>query len=498
MTSLLTRCRTANPSALCFAASATTLGHALQISNGTFNEGALTWVCVAFVLCGLGTLSHAGMVRWTSHGALAANALLISGVMWNLAQALAAKPGVYLESDANLLLFAGGLVLEGGLILVGVSRWKAARRLWFPLVLVTHLLLGTWLIQASPNPAIDVVVVHKAAMDALLSGSDPYRISFPNIYGDNWRAYYNPAVVFGDQIGFGYPYPPLSLLLAMPGYVLFGDYRYSELAFLIGAAVLIGYCRKHMTAQLAATMLLTTPRGFFVLEQGWTEPIAVCLVALTTFLLTRGPVRASWAAGLMLATKQYLPFTGLAVLRSLLLDRRRWKLALLVLVCVGAASTLPFALWHQNSFMRSVVWLQTQEPFREDALSLLVWADRHGYGRGSFLWAVGAATAIAFVSLATTRNSPSGFATCTAMTMFAMFVFGSKAFCNYYYFVIGAICCAIAAVPGPEEPEVLPDTSGHASDRLTWHGRRREHLRRTNGETQFPVTLPREANEAHN
>jgi hypothetical protein len=39
--------------------------------------------------------------------------------------------------------------------------------------------------------------------------------------------------------------------------------------------------------------------------------------------------------------------------------------------------------------------------------------------------------------------------------MFAMFVFGSKAFCNYYYFVIGAMCIAIAAFAGPEEKEIL-------------------------------------------
>jgi hypothetical protein len=91
--------------------------------------------------------------------------------------------------------------------------------------------------------------------------------------------------------------------------------------------------------------------------------------------MSYGPVRASWAAGLMLATKQYLPFTGLAVLRSLLLDIGRWKKALLWIVVTGAVCILPFALWHPNSFMRSVVLLQTLEPFRTDSLSFLVWAE---------------------------------------------------------------------------------------------------------------------------
>ncbi|MEQ1912408.1 MAG: hypothetical protein ABMA15_26535, partial [Vicinamibacterales bacterium] len=268
------------------------------------------------------------------------------------------------------------------------------------------------------------------------------------------KYYYNPDVVLGDRIAFGYPYPPPSLILSVPAYVMFGDYRYTELAFLIAAAALIGYSRHHLAAPLAAMTLLTTPRGFFVLEQGWTEPIAIFLVALTTHQMMRGPFQASWSAGLMLATKQYLPFTGLSVLRTLLLDRRRWMVTLLIMVVTGAICILPFALWHINAFMRSVVWLQTLEPFRTDSLSFLIWADRSGMGRGSFVWAIVAAIVAAVVSLFTTRNTPSGFAASAAIIMFTMFVLGSKAFCNYYYFVIGAMCVAIAAFAGPGEEEV--------------------------------------------
>ena len=107
--------------------------------------------------------------------------------------------------------------------------------------------------------------------------------------------------------------------------------------------------------------------------------------------------------------------------------------------------------------MRAVVWLQTLEPFRTDSLSFLIWADRNGIGRGSFLWAVGAAVVAAVVTLFTTRNTPSGFAASAALTMFAMFAFGSKAFCNYYYFVLGTMCIAIAAFASPEDTEVSLD-----------------------------------------
>jgi hypothetical protein len=451
---MLAHLRRFNLPALLFALSALALGHALQISNGTYHPDALWWVGVAFAGCLAGTTLHRFSDGWSDAGMTAITVLLAAGLFWQLQQLWSAEPGVYIAQSVSRLPFKIGLVVQAVLLVLGISRFAPTRRYWFPATLVVSALLGVWIIIHSPDPYIDVVVVHKEAMNAFLAKHDPYRISFPNIYGPDWKNYYNPDAVFGDRIGFGYPYPPPSLILAIPGYVFLGDYRYSELGFLIAAAALIGYARRHMAARLAALVLLTTPRGFFVLEQGWTEPIAIFLVALTMFLLVEGPLRAGWAAGLMLATKQYLPFTGLAVLRTLLLDRRRWKLTLFTIVLTGAVCILPFALWHTNSFMRSVVWLQTLEPFRTDSLSFLIWADRNGWGRGSFLWAIGAAIVAAVFSLVTTRNSPSGFAASAALTMFAMFALGSKAFCNYYYFVIGAICCALAAFPGRDEREV--------------------------------------------
>jgi hypothetical protein len=229
--------------------------------------------------------------------------------------------------------------------------------------------------------------------------------------------------------------------------VLFGDYRYSELALLVAAGALIGFLRRGVSAKLAAALLLTTPRIWFVIEQGWTEPVALFMLALTVFLLVRNPIAAGWTGGILAVTKQYLGFAGLAVLRTMLIRPRQWKWLGLGILIGAAAVTLPFALWHPNAFMRNVVWLQALEPFRIDSLSYLAWAARHGMGSGTFAWAIGAAVAAAFVTLVTTRNTPEGFAASVLMITFALFAFGSKAFCNYYFFVIGALCCAIAAFP---------------------------------------------------
>jgi hypothetical protein len=308
--------------------------------------------------------------------------------------------------------------------------------------------LGVWMIKASPNPYIDVTAVHKEAINALMTGKDPYRISFPNIYERALaREFYNPAALFGDRVLFSYPYPPASLFFAVPGQVLFGDYRYAEAVLLVLGAALIGFSRRGLLAKFAACLLLTTPRVWFVIEQGWTEPIGIFLLALTVFLMIRTPVGAGFAAGIFVVTKQYLGFTGLAVLRLIFVNTGRWPWTALAVAFAAAAVTLPLALWHPNAFMRNVVWLQTLEPFRMDSLSFVSWAAREGLGRGTYAWAVGAAIAGAVVTSVATRNSATGFAASVALTTFAMFSFGSKAFCNYYFFVIGALCCAVAAYP---------------------------------------------------
>ena len=94
--------------------------------------------------------------------------------------------------------------------------------------------------------------------------------------------------------------------------------------------------------------------------------------------------------------------------------------------------------------MDSVVLVQAREPLRVDSLSYLSWAARHDLGGGSFVWAIAAGAAAIVAGALLTPNSAAGFALSLALSSFAAFAFGSKAFCNYYFFVVGALCCAIA------------------------------------------------------
>ena len=437
-----------NVSAVFFALSAIALGQALQVYNGFYHPIALRWLTAAFSLCVVGVLVHRWMAPLSRATTVALTSAATLGFVIQVVQLYRNSPGVYLTADATIGLFKAGLVVQIVAFSVGLLHIRALRRVWFPAFLAASTALGVWMIRESPEPYIDVVEVHKEAIEALIHRRDPYRITFANIYENaEARKFYNPEAVIGGRLAFAYPYPPPSLLLAVPGHVLFGDYRYSEVAWLIAAAALIGYLRPGLSPKLAATLLLTTPRVWYVIEQGWTEPIAIFMLALTVFLIARNPIAAGWASGILGVTKQYLGFTGLAVLR-LLFDRpRQWKWIALGIVVGAAAVILPFALWHPNAFMRNVVWLQTREPFRLDSLSYLSWAARNGMVTGSFVWAIGAGVVAAVVTLFTTRNTAEGFAGSALLTTFAFFVFGSKAFCNYYFFVIGALCCAIAAFP---------------------------------------------------
>lgn len=468
MTGLSDRLRAFNVPAVAFALSAIALGQALQVYNGFYHPLALTWLTVSFVLCVIGVAVHRYAISISRTCALTVIAIFAAGIAWQLHQLFTSRPGVYIIDEANLQLFRAGIVGQAVFVAIGILNIRRVRRFWFPGVLALSLFLGVWMIRASPEPYIDVVEVHKEAINALIHDRDPYRITFANIYESaEARKFYNPEALIGGRLAFAYPYPPPSLLLAVPGHVLFGDYRYSEMFLLVAAGALIGFTRPGMHAKLAATVLLTTPRVWFVIEEGWTEPIAVFMLALTVFLLVRNPIAAGWSSGVLAVTKQYLGFTGLAVLRIMFAAPRQRKWIGLGIVLSAAAVILPFALWHPNAFMRNVVWLQTREPFRIDSLSYLSWAARRGLGSGSFVWAVGASVIAAIVTLATTRNTPAGFAGSVLLTTFALFAFGSKAFCNYYFFVIGALCCAIAAFPLSVPNEGVSGTASRDRDAQT-------------------------------
>jgi uncharacterized membrane protein len=303
------------------------------------------------------------------------------------------------------------------------------------------------MIRASYPPHIDVFVFQQEASRALVQGRNPYALTFPNIYGN--MQFYGPGIADAKTVFIGFPYFPLSLLLALPGWLVAGDFRVAQLAACAIAAAAFTGLGPGRLPLLAAALLLFTPRMFFVLEQGWTEPFGVALLALVVLAAAR---RSRWlpvALGLLFAWKQYtvlfLPLAALLVPAPF-----RWRAyARLVLPAIGvaAAITLPFFLWDPAAFWKSVVHAQFVQPFRHEALSIPAWwVVEKKHPEFDVLPLMLAATLAALVAvLAHRRRGPAAFVTGSALVYAVFIALSKQSFCNYWWFVLGSACCAIAA-----------------------------------------------------
>jgi hypothetical protein len=436
------------------------LGAALQINFGQYHPLALLWLTVALVLVAVSLgVPRAPLLRvlerkagWVLGVALGVQLILL------LTRSPGATGGLAGEGS-GLWPFRAGVVVAAAFVAASLLSSGRMSRVCLAGMMAAHAALGLWVLRAAPEPAVDVVLFQRDASGALLNGENPYSATFQNPYADSDK-FYGPGVVRDGRLLFGYPYPPLSLLLAVPGHLL-GDFRYTQLFAMTAAVGLIALARPGRLATAAAAILLFTPRGFFVLEAGWTEPFAVLLLAATVFVACRRPGALAVPLGLLIAVKQYL-LLGLLLLPLLPTGVRQTRRTLAwKAVAVAAAVTLPMALWDLAAFVRSAVLLQIRQPFRNDSLSYLA-GIFHATGWHGPSW-------IAFILIIPTMvfclrrcpRTPAAYAAGVALVCVVLFAFGKQAFCNYYHFVIGALCCAAgAAVPlgesTAEDPKIEP------------------------------------------
>jgi hypothetical protein len=426
------------------------LGWTLQWSNGTFEWPALLRLTlviavaiVALVAPRIGFLArHAALAPWA----------LAAGQLCQLSEILYQEPAVDLiaEDAATLLPFRIGASLACAVAIACAARGRVGK-LAFPALLVLHVALGVWIVRNCPRPFIDVHVFQRDAAAHLLHGGNPYTMDFPDIYGGKSPLpYYGTGMSVDGRLKFGFIYPPLSLLAALPGHLV-GDHRYSLLAATTVTAALIGYARPGPWARLAAATLLLTPRGFYALSKGWTEPYLGLALAATVFAAVRRSRAQPIAFGLMLAVKQY---AALALpLAPLLwpLPRPQLVRRLLVALAVAAAITVPFAVAAPGAFWHAVVALQAKQPFRPDALAFPAALVALGAPQLPGWIALVATAGAVLLALRRAPRSPAGFAAAVAATYLAFFAFNKQAFCNYYSFVVAALCCAagVAALPQP-------------------------------------------------
>jgi 4-amino-4-deoxy-L-arabinose transferase-like glycosyltransferase len=443
------------------AAAAAALGIALQILDGRIQVFAVVFLGIAFY----GTARAVGgrpIEALERQGAPLVDKATGIAVAVSLGAQLFRFPA---EPFAGTPL-AMQVTFDLGFALVGLLVWQSFRAPWrlrrirLPLLIAIYLGLGGFLLFNTPDPPIDVFIFQRDSAAALLAGHNPYTLTFPNIYGDD-TPYYGPGMVAGGRVQFGFVYMPISLLMVLPGHLL-GDFRISQLLAVAAAAALMGAARRGRLGFLAAALYLFYPRSFFVMSRGWTEPLVIALLALVVFCACRWRRALPFAVGLFLVSKQYLVL-ALPPLLLLWPASTRWRDLrgpVGKAVLIGAAVSLPLALWNFRPFWDSVAVLQLHQPFRDDALSFPA-AVAHvlDLRAPSVLAFVAAGVAIA-VARRRCAHTPYGFAAAMALVFFAFFAFNKQAFCNYYHFVVGTLCLAVAVWRTEPDEETAPAQAG--------------------------------------
>ena len=440
------------------------LGVALQISSGFYDakaraesDIALLLIVVAFAFCTLATLRP----TWI-RGAVSSSRIFQAILYIALAGQFLflwrneILPNVPLQNNPDYWIYRRGIIVAALCVFAPTSQAQAstrlAIRLWgnvrLPLLLTCFFALGIWTIVHLKTIEGDVLTVQRDSATALMKGTNPYGITFPDVYNHN-MTYYKPEHIANGRLLFGYVYPPLSLLLVLPG-LIFGDIRFALLAFWTLAGAFIGFTKTGKHSVLFVALLLFTPRIFFANVVGWTEAMLCMSLALTVFFASRQQEKPesktlSFALGALLALKQY---TFFLLPLSFLLTPSKIEYSKLLRRALGvvAVVSLPMILWNPAAFFHSAIRLNFTLPFRLDALNVTVWIARNtGFVVPTFV-GFGLAALAVFVALKRCPRSPFGFASATAWVYFVFFLFGRQGFANYYLFVMCAMCCALATL----------------------------------------------------
>lgn len=422
------------------------LGRAIQLNNGAYTPEAFHSALAGFALA---LLPIVLVVRssWLDRSVQRLlPAAFVLGVAYQFGLCASSWPIMYFDpttgsipTDYQQLL--GMVAIVCGAALLAVRRYAVAASA----VLAGYVLLAWWTLRASPRPYIDVFFIHQESLAALLKGVNPYGITFPNPYGTTHL--FAPGTATVARLNFGYVYPAWTLLAAVPGYIATSDYRYSFFAAVVLSGALAMATSRSRWAIAATALFLFTPRSFFVIEQGWTEPPLLLGIALAVFAASR---RIFWllavGLGIVAAAKQYSILAAPAVfmLRPLFPSWRTFLTMLLQAALVALAVTLPLVLWAPGAYWHNVYGMQFTAPIRPDALSIpTYWLTTYGSEMPKWLHQ-GVPLLLAALVVLRAPRTPSGFAWCGGVLYLIFFMF-RQGFCNYFYLVIGVLALAIAA-----------------------------------------------------
>jgi len=328
---------------------------------------------------------------------------------------------VYIQSRSRMGLFAACVFALGTLIFFGVAQSETR---------------------------IDVLVFLNDGVHALLSGVNPWGLSFISPYPPELTSqYYGETVHAGQHLLFGFPYPSPPLLVATLGLPL-GDVRLGAVVLHLLASLALYVTANDGRGALLSCLYLLSPGAFWTARTGWTELIGASLLALLVCALYRNSRVSAVLLGLIASSKQYFAFF---VPLSLLLvpSARKLKGGLLqsigLVFLTGLLAIVPFYLWDPPAFLNSVVVLQFNQPWRSDSFSLLVWWGENVTEVPALLISVLPLSVALCVSLLLGLKAPKtpwSFSASLGIAMCSMVLLSKQAFANYYSFAAAAVLIA--------------------------------------------------------
>ena len=301
----------------------------------------------------------------------------------------------------------------------------------------------------SPHPFIDSWTLQQEAGDVLLSGGNPYRHAYSQLY---------PFERYGYRSHFGYL--PLVAYFDALGRWLVRDVRWLYVACDVATAWGFGRLASGTLAPqrwtvgpwALAAWFLALPYGPFVIEQCWSEPLLLALATWSVVGWHASTRSAGIGLGLALAAKQTNGLLAVLALagaggRRPRLQRMGWTVA------AAAAISAPLALADIDAFLRSTVFGFVQMPPRTDGFSLWTVAFVEGGIEGP-AWgsAVVALPLLALAMLRVWRQQPVAALGALAATYHVFFLGARQSFGNYHWFALGLWALALAAGSRDEPP----------------------------------------------
>lgn len=289
------------------------------------------------------------------------------------------------------------------------------------------ILIRVLIILASPQPAIDAFYILKEAPSALISGKNPYEITYYQVY-QGYPANY-------------YTYWPGSFLATLPFVLLFNEPRVlfiiSELltAYLI---YLLG--RKTLRAEFTALLFLFNPVSLFIIEQSWLTPLHTFLITLTFYLLSQRRINKIFLgiiSGLLISLQFYL----LLIIPLLGKHLNFSKKYLLAFIFLCFLVIFPFFIWSPNDFIRDTFKVYFSNPpiaYIPTQYSLNLNGFLHNIsGRNlPFIFSVIPIFSIFIFNFLKLKKQDKGDLLRRIIISFmGLFLFGQQAFINYYYFI---------------------------------------------------------------